>query len=576
MARRSLATSNGTIELLDADDEVRLRPGGPKGLPGGAAPVVERRKALRTLFAKLNPDELAQIRALIPLPKPLTETLPSAFSWRAKGMVTAVRNQSPYGTCWAFATVGALESGWLLRHHEAVDVSEQDLINCNCRPCNGPDTPGWTNAGDKLINTGLDAEAALPYHGDGNVFTSVNGQKQCDVAKVAANCGPPNFDKIRAYRAEEYGIIDTTEKDLEPVDVATLKQALLDHGPIVVKMHIPTGSSIGSLKGTATFKESVPLVYDDPSTPANERNNGAHIVVLTGWDDSRQAWEIKNSWGAGWGDQGFGWIAYGSNKIGMSAWWLRVWAPAFRVTAVWRHGGDDERQVYGWSYDNYRAEYDRIWQQGYRLHALDTAVVEGEVEYSAVWRKGATSETQVYGYTFEDFKKKYDELWPQGWRIHLLSNYAVNGQVRYTAVWRKGSDAEMQWFRASFDDFKKKYDELWPQGWRLHLLSNYAVNGQVRYNAVWRKGTDAEMQWFGARYADYRQKYDELWPQGWRLHLLSNYVIDGKVFYNAVWRQGTSPEVQVYSWEYDDFRTKDSELRSQGWRLALVNTYEIA
>jgi hypothetical protein len=37
-----------------------------------------------------------------------------------------------------------------------------------------------------------------------------------------------------------------------------------------------------------------------------------HCVVLTGWDDSvgGGSWQIKNSWGTGWAQNGYGWIAY--------------------------------------------------------------------------------------------------------------------------------------------------------------------------------------------------------------------------------------------------------------------------
>jgi hypothetical protein len=543
LSRLTFPTRIGPVLLLDAEDEARLLPG-PKGVRGRA---------------------LAERAHAAPMPK--GGALPSSFSWRSQGFVTPIKNQNPYGTCWAFASIGALEASWLRRHREVADLSEQDLINCNCRPCNGPNT-SW-GAGEKFLSTGVVSEEVLPYKGDGAL-------KPCDPAKVKANCGPCNRDKIRPYRAEEYVVIDGNSDDLVPVDVATIKQAIHDHGPVVVKMHIPTGSKFGSHDGKTTFKETVALVYDDPATTGkNERNNGAHIVVLTGWDDARQAWELRNSWGEGWGDKGYGWIAWGSNKIGMSAWWLRAWAPRFRVTAVWRKQAADELQVYGWSYENYRARYDRLWQQGYRLHALETAVVGGEVEYSAVWRKGAVPEIQVYGWSFDDYQKKYVELWPQGWRLHILNTYVVGGQVRYTAVWRKGTDAEIQWYGTTFDGWKQKYDELWPQGWRIQLLSNYVVNGQVRYDAIFRKGTQAEVQWFGVPYADYRKKYDELWPQGWRLHLLNNYVVGGQVRYNAVWRQGPVPEVQVYSWDYDSFRAKDAELRPQGWRLAMVNTYAI-
>ena len=61
-----------------------------------------------------------------------------------------------------------------------------------------------------------------------------------------------------------------------------------------------------------------------PAT-ANGHSTGDvnHVVVLIGWDDQRQAWLVKNSWGETWGEQGFGWIAYGSNNVGLYAAWIQ-------------------------------------------------------------------------------------------------------------------------------------------------------------------------------------------------------------------------------------------------------------
>jgi C1A family cysteine protease len=40
----------------------------------------------------------------------------------------------------------------------------------------------------------------------------------------------------------------------------------------------------------------------------------SHAIVLIGWDDAANTWLIKNSWGAGWEDHGFGKILYNANE----------------------------------------------------------------------------------------------------------------------------------------------------------------------------------------------------------------------------------------------------------------------
>lgn len=59
-----------------------------------------------------------------------SDALPSAYDSREHGFVTPVKNQNPFGVCWAFATIGAIESS-LLAHNLAqasgLDLSERHL-----------------------------------------------------------------------------------------------------------------------------------------------------------------------------------------------------------------------------------------------------------------------------------------------------------------------------------------------------------------------------------------------------------------------------------------------------------------
>src|SRR5450756_246557 len=57
--------------------------------------------------------------------QPTAQSYPSSFDLRTTGKLTGVRNQNPYGTCWAFASFGSLESSLLPT--ESWNFSEDNL-----------------------------------------------------------------------------------------------------------------------------------------------------------------------------------------------------------------------------------------------------------------------------------------------------------------------------------------------------------------------------------------------------------------------------------------------------------------
>lgn len=492
----------------------------------------QSRTVRRDAFLKFNPDFSEQPE--LPKLKKGKIPLPSSFSWRQEGMVSPVKNQNPFGTCWAFYRTGVLESMYMIRHRDLLDLSEQAFIRCGSEKA---------DKAKKLNEVGLPPESVDPYKGDGAADT-----QGCDLAT--------RFPYRQAAPAVVLkGVNNQVARD-------DIKRAMLEHGPLGTRLHGCNAANFQNYNGNGTL-----------DGPGGDRT---HMVVMTGWDDSRGAWEIKNSWGTGWGDSGYGWIKYGG-AFDSEQWifWAEPYVPPLRATAVFRKASNvEEKQVYGVEYAAYRKLYDTLWPQGWRLHHLDNAVVDGKVLYSAVWRPGNHGEIQLYDAGYKAFRAKYDELWKKGWRLSRLNNYESNGAVRYTAVWVRGDAPEIQLYNSTFQEWKKKNDELFGKGWRLHILNTFSVNGEPRYTAVWRKGNLGQIQWVGVSYKDYRAKYDQIFPQGWRLSLLSNYVVGGKVYYSAVFtQQGAEPERQIYSWEYEDFRAKADELRKQGWELSIVNTY---
>jgi hypothetical protein len=129
-------------------------------------------------------------------------------------------------------------------------------------------------------------------------------------------------DKVKMpYRAIAWGLVAGTGGVPR---VELLKQALLDHGPLVVNVYY-----------TPAFTAYKGRVFRDDVKPPDGRPSN-HILLIVGWDDtkgSRGCWKIQNSWGERWGERGFMWIEYGSNNIGHSACWVRAQAAQYALPA---------------------------------------------------------------------------------------------------------------------------------------------------------------------------------------------------------------------------------------------------
>jgi hypothetical protein len=256
--------------------------------------------------------------------------------------------------------------------------------------------------------------------------------------------------------------------------------------------------------------------------------------------------------------------------------YVRSPAPAspVRYMAAWVPSTTSEYQMYDVPYATYRARYDELWPQGWRLFGLNVVVVNGVPLYTAVWRPASGGEYQIYGATYAQYRARYDELWPQGWRLKLLTRYAIGGQIRYTAAWAPGTSGEYQIYDATYAQYRARYDELWPQGWRLKLIDVIDVSGEARYTAAWTPSTEGEYQIYSANFAQFRARYDELWPQGWRLKYISTYNVGGPRI-TAVWRHTGEPERWVHGWEYADLRARYDVLWQQGWRLKVLDRFTV-
>lgn len=210
---------------------------------------------------------------------------PASWDWRQWGVVTPIRDQAlpQYcGSCWAHGTAAAFESAIAMQTGRLYSFSVQQLVSCSPSygSCNGGD---FAFGFYKRVGAALDAD--FPYA----------------AADVSCKSGLTQHFKAKswAYVGASYRQPSTDE----------IKRAIYQFGPVAV-----------TVSASGAWKHYRGGVYNECN-----HNGTNHIVAIVGWDDTDQAWIVKNSHGTEWGEDGYMRIKYtGSqgakcNRIGEQA-----------------------------------------------------------------------------------------------------------------------------------------------------------------------------------------------------------------------------------------------------------------
>lgn len=229
--------------------------------------------------------------------------LPSKYDLRDYGYVTDVRSQGTTKSCWAHATLAAIESNMIMTGmaDRNIDLSESHLVwfgNCQYS----------TDPKDFLYHEGI-------FNGIGGY--DIGSNYTVSRAALASWKGiqlEENFPDVDSrpeipeeYRYTSYGYLSNSDT-IDKNDMDSIKRHLMSTGALMASYY----ENESAYYSASTYAQYCP----------DEDTGTDHAITIVGWDDSfsasnfntrpagNGAWICKNSWGDDWGDNGYFYISY--------------------------------------------------------------------------------------------------------------------------------------------------------------------------------------------------------------------------------------------------------------------------
>jgi len=259
----------------------------------------------------------------------------SAFTWRTHPKVgpllTPVPDQGTCGCCWAVAVTGCINDRLVVLTGRNPSFAFQELMACVgecplCGTCTAEagfryvSDEGLTAADAVQGTPDLKGVAALGLPSGLSSASSQTGASGGGLEGPAplgrplkgASCQAVNETLFRAAQPKKQRVGGVPRRS---ASILALQHSILHSGPVVTVMRVYVDFVIGSDPRLPAPFEATEGIYvhrhgaTNYGVPPNRNKDlGTHCMVIVGWGRSAKGvryWEIRNSWGPGWGDKGY-------------------------------------------------------------------------------------------------------------------------------------------------------------------------------------------------------------------------------------------------------------------------------